>query len=159
MLEPDADGVFDDVVDLPDLKAATLSSGDGGYTARVAVPGHADFRKELAFRRDVFAWEGNKIGLSDAVPPPFTPVRRDGSRVSVVLRDHDIGEFGLWNQVVAAGKPLLARPMRIVAGGGGSMPSGIDAKTSWDVDGMMEWTLVLPAGKCGPMSLEIPMIA
>jgi len=158
-LDVGKDGTFDDVVDIPDLKAATLSSGDGGYVARVEVPGIADSRKELAFRRDVFEWEGNKIGLSDTVPPPFTPVKRDGNRVSVVLRDHDIGEFGLWNQVVAAGKPLLARPMRIVMKDGARLPAGIDAKSLWDVDGMMDWTLVLPAGKCGPLSLEIPVRA
>lgn len=156
-LDVGKDGAFDDVVDIPDLKAATLSSGDGGYVARVEVQGVADAKREIAFRRDVFEWEGNRIGLSGTVPPPFVPVTTNGNRVSVVLRDHDIGEFGLWRQVVAAGKPLLARPMRIVAKGGGSLPRGLSARTSWDVDGMMEWTLSLPAGKCGPLSLEIPV--
>ena len=158
-LDVGADGVFDDVVDLPDLKAATLSSGDGGYVARVEVPGLPDAKKEVEFRRDVFGWEGNRIGLSDTVPPPFTPVARDGSRVSVVLRDHDVGELGLWRQVTAAGKPLLARPMRIVAQGGGRLPGGLDAKATWDVDGMMEWTLLMPPGKYPQMSIEIPVRA
>ena len=155
-LEAGPDGVFDEVLDLPDLKAATLASGDGGYVARVEVPGVADAKREVAFRRDVFDWEGNKIGLSGAVPPPFEPVRTNGSVVSVVLRDHEIGEHGLWRQVVAAGKPLLARPM-LLATEGGALPRTLSAKTEWDVDGMMTWVLTLQPGRYSHLRLDIPM--
>ena len=158
VLDAGADGVFDEVLDLPDLKAATIASGDGGYVACVEVLGVADSKREVAFRRDVFYWEGNKIGLSGTVPPPFEPVKTNGNVVSVVLRDHEIGEFGLWRQVVAAGKPLLARPMRLAAADG-TRPSGLSAKTEWDVDGMMTWTLTLRPGRHAPMSLEIPIRA
>ena len=47
----------------------------------------------------------------------MTGLDGEGSRVKVVLREHDVGALGLWCQVLAAGKPLLARPMAVVAGG------------------------------------------
>ena len=145
--------------DVPDLKAATQRSGKGEYKLLASVPGEkAD---EYEFRRDVFGWEGYKGGSAATVPAPFTPVaRRPGANageevVSVVLREHTIdGRSGMWKQVVAAGKPLLARPMRLVGDSG-----SVSVEQKWDCDGCCELFLTLPAGEYGSLSIEIPVCA
>jgi hypothetical protein len=68
-----------------------------------------------AFRMQRFGWEHNHIGEEPRVIPPFTPLAVRGSHVLSVLRDHEVGPDGLWAQVVSAGAPLLAGPMRFDA--------------------------------------------
>ena len=114
----DADGVADVLWDIPDLKAVTQKTGVGGYTLTLVAEGVKKGTLTRAFRRDVFDWEGFTGGTSDTVPSMFEPVKRwtdasGAAHVGVVLRDHTIGEHGLWRQVLADGKPLLARPMRL----------------------------------------------
>jgi len=71
------------------------------------------------FQRTVYEWEHLGLGTSKKVYPPFTPIQVKGMSVSTVLREHTMNDAGLWEQVIAAGKPLLAGPMRFetVAGG------------------------------------------
>ena len=156
-----ADGVADVLWDVPDLKAETLRTGVGGYTITATAAGVKDGVVKKEFRRDVFEWEGFAGGTSDAVPSRFEKVRRKKVEergeeiVSVVLRDHVVdAKTGLWRQVTAAGKPILARPMSI-----SNLPPGYSVATEWDVDGMMTWRLTLPAGRCAPISLDIPLRA
>ena len=160
-LKLDANGVADVIWDVPDLKAETLRTGVGGYTIAATAAGVKGGVIKKAFRRDVFEWEGFAGGTSDAIPSRFEKVRRrpgdmPGEEVvSVVLRDHFVdSKTGLWKQVVAAGKPILARPMSI-----SPLPPGFKVATEWDVDGMMTWRLTLPAGSYAPVSLEIPLRA
>lgn len=132
---------------------------DGEYVCRLECEGLADAKASQGFVRYRFEWERNRLGRSKAIPAPFTPVVHSGrwfgkERVKVLLRDHEIGKYGLWNQVDAAGKPLLARPMQIVSDA--KLPK-ISAKGEWDVDGMMTWRLRLPPGDYGKLRLEIPM--
>ena len=161
VLKLDAEGVADVIWSVPDLKAETLRTGVGGYTISATAAGVKDGVVKKAFRRDVFEWEGFAGGTSDAVPSRFEKVRRrPGDRpgeevVSVVLRDHTVDlKTGLWRQVVASGKPVLARPMAI-----SPLPPGFTVETGWDVDGMMTWRLTLPPGRCAPISLDIPLRA
>ena len=160
-LRLDAGGMADVIWKVPDLKAETLRTGVGGYTITATAVGVRNGVVKKAFRRDVFEWEGFAGGTSDAVPSRFEKVRRRvGSRpgeevVSVVLRDHVVdSRTGLWRQVTAAGKPVLSRPMSI-----SPLPAGFKVATEWDVDGMMTWRLTLPAGRCAPISLDIPLRA
>lgn len=141
---------------------------DGEYVCKLEAPGLTGAKAEQKFLRKRFPWEGNRIGLSGTIPAPFTPVEREWTRrpgftgffkskqehVKVVLRDHTIADSGLWEQVMAAGKPLFARPMAFV--GGGQRPS-IAVERTWDVDGLCVMTLTLPAGHYKPMALEIPI--
>ena len=164
-----ADGHADFIWDIPDLGAVTRKSGDGGYVFRMDAPAvtNGTFREE--FRRDVFEWEGNRLGLSDAVPAPFEPVKREEGRgkreevVEVVLRDHVVDkDTGLWKQVNAAGKDILARPMRLVAHPSSLIPhpSSLSTSSTWDVDGTMTWELTLKAGqRIDSLDLEIPLKA
>lgn len=88
-----------------------LASGD--YAVNLKI-GNEETDPQL-FKRQKFAWENNRLGITDEIFPPFTQVKAAGSRVSLVLRDHCMNQFGLWDSVVAKGKELLAGPMRIVA--------------------------------------------
>lgn len=147
------DGIADEIWAIPDLKEATLRSGDGGYTVTLEAAGVENGTVKKAFRRDVFAWEGFAGGTSATIPAPFTAVERKDGHVRVVLRDHEVDELGLWRQVTAAGKPVLARPMRLVGDG------AVSAVSEWDIDGMMKWTLTLGAGRHTSLRLEVPIRA
>ena len=174
----DADGVADVLWDIPDLKAVTQKTGVGGYTLTLVAEGVKKGTLTRAFRRDVFDWEGFTGGTSDTVPSMFEPVRREKvekwksgkvegcegetvEKVSVVLRDHFVDpQTGLWKQVLAAGKPVLARPMRLIRPSSPAADSpSLAAQTIWDVDGLMTWELTLPAGHYEPLTLEIPIRA
>ncbi len=57
-----------------------------------------------------FPWLNNTIGISDQVIPPYTPITVTGNVVNTILRRHTMNDIGLWNQVTALDKPLLAAP-------------------------------------------------
>lgn len=93
------------------LFAMQLKGGQGVPSEPVTQP----------FVRQVFEWEHNTLGISDEVMPPFTPLEVDKNRVKAVLRDHNHGVNGLWDDVTSQGKPLLAAPM------------------TWEVRGSQPW--------------------
>lgn len=122
------------------------------------------------FERKVFPWENNPMGRSTKVYAPFTPIIVKGSKISTVLREHEMNGAGLWTQVTATGTPLLAAPMRyeVTIGGaksalkagslswtksapneararGGFSAGALRADTVcvWDYDGMMRVDLTL----------------
>ena len=148
---------------IPDLEPITIRTGEPKYRLLLKVDGVKDGEVEGSFyRHDLREWEGNRIGLSDTVVPPFTPLKREQvagnceeERVSVVLRDHVVDKkSGLWRQVTAAGKDLLARPIRLVSS---STVPDLPTSVEWDYDGLMKWQVTLPPGHYEPMSLEIPL--
>jgi len=91
---------------------------DGQYEIALAASGRNVPKGELVkeFERTVYEWERKGLGTSTTVYPPFTPIKVEGKKVSTVLREHTMNDFGLWDQVVAAEQPLLAAPMRFVGG-------------------------------------------
>lgn len=102
--------------DVGDLK-------DGDYTLRVAFPGWNDILTQM-FTRVHFPFEGNTLGVTDEVLPPFSAVRVEGPTVHVVFRQYDVDGLGLWRSVRAAGndsaggfEELLAAPIALVADG------------------------------------------
>lgn len=73
--------------------------------------------------RKKFEWEGNQIGITNEVLPPFKPIEADGQDVKVVLRQYRLTGLGLIEQVEARGqddnegfKPLMAGPARLYIG-------------------------------------------
>jgi hypothetical protein len=109
---PLADARGETVLDLGSLR-------DGDYVAEARLRGdeRAPDLGSLtrAFSRHAYAWEGNRLGETDRVIPPFTPLRVAGERVDAVLRQHELNDLGLWEQVSSDGVPLLAGPMRVQA--------------------------------------------
>ncbi len=175
-----------------------LQKKGGASLAEIAMPTLEDFKSELEwaipelaegeyqlvahlqgvetepvavdFVRHTFEWEHNQIGMSDILIPPYTPIEVDGNQVSTVLRRHDVGATGLWEQVSSLDKPLLKGPMRLeVQANGQSIPAIGDGltfsekkptralaqgswqagplkgtvQTDWDFDGAMIWSLTI----------------
>ncbi|NQT82792.1 SGNH/GDSL hydrolase family protein [bacterium] len=56
------------------------------------------------FVRESFPWEGNNLGISGEIYPPYEPVKVDGHNVSVVLRRYTLNGFGLWDKLVTQGR-------------------------------------------------------
>lgn len=152
-------------------------SVEGDYTVALTLEGGEGVPREAVtqkFERRVFLWENNRLGISDKVIPPFTPLKADGRKVSCVLREHVAGASGLWDQITSQGRPLLAAPMRweavvndkrtTVPGSGWKLeranetsvvgsaswlpePSVANVQAEMDYDGMTKFTLTLPAAR------------
>jgi hypothetical protein len=60
-------------------------------------------------------WWGNKIGLSDTPPPPWTPVKVRENAVFITQREYRIGNNGLPLQIVTLGKEILTGPAIVQA--------------------------------------------
>ena len=99
-------GKAEQSVDLPPL--------DGSYELAMKLAGHNVPAGELVkpLERTVYEWEHTALGRSRTVYPPFTPLAYKDGKLSCVLREHTINKMGLCDQIVAAGKQLLAAPMR-----------------------------------------------
>lgn len=105
--------VFDSFVGGRQERTFDLPPLSGAYEIAASAAGEKVPAGELVkpFERTVFEWERRGLGTSRTVYPPFTPLQLAGNRLSSVLREHTLGPTGLWDQVVAAGAALLARPM------------------------------------------------
>lgn len=152
--------------DVPDL-------GEGEYEAILKLKGANADPVVTSFVRHVFPWEQNKLGKSDVVVEPFTPIEVKGNAISTVLRKHILDKMGLWEQVESLGKPLLSGPMRLEITVGGKLVDFRDATLKivsqsptkvvtesklsagtlqvqtngeWDYDGMQKWILELAPG-------------
>ncbi len=90
---------------------------DGRYEAQVFLdtdkPAAEPVKKAVFDYLTNFPWLNNKIGISDKVIPPFTPLEVKGNVVSAVLREHTMSDAGLWQQVKAKGTDILSGPMRV----------------------------------------------
>jgi hypothetical protein len=88
---------------------------DGEYTLTVTLDG---WKEPLVrtFTRKHFPFEGNKLGITDEVLPPFTPIKVKGKTVSVVYRDYEVGGLGLWSSIKAAGNVSAGGPVELLAG-------------------------------------------
>ncbi|MFP4058439.1 MAG: glycoside hydrolase domain-containing protein [Candidatus Brocadiia bacterium] len=104
--EPPAEAEFK-VGDLP----------DGEYRVTVALKGRKE-PLERSFQRIHFVWEGNRLGVTNEVYPPFEPLRVEGRTVAVVLRQYTVGGLGLWRSVASQGRELLAGPVALKTGDG-----------------------------------------
>ncbi len=160
--------------------------GEGEYELTLTLDGAKVNPLKDTFVRHKFPWEGNKIGMSDILIPPYTPIKIDGESVSTILRKHSIDKTGLWTQVEALGSRILNKPMRLelVSGGKTYIAEGTNfkwtekrdtkaaaegnwkagpysgsVKAEWDYDGLMKWTLELPLSelKIDSLRLIIPV--
>jgi len=89
---------------------------DGQYTLTVNIAGWKTAFVRT-FTRKHFAWEGNTLGITDQVLPPFTPVKVQGKKLTVVGRQYAVNGLGLWEQARSLDRDLLAAPMALVADG------------------------------------------
>lgn len=105
---------FDNLVDGRQEVWLELPPLEGAYEIALRASGEGVPETEVvrAFERTRFEWEGGGLGGSEAVYPPFTPIEVSGKQLSTVLREHLLGDSGLWDQVTAKGRDVLAGPMR-----------------------------------------------
>lgn len=102
----DGSGRGHGVIKLPDLPA-------GNYRVEYEFGG-AKLTAAKTFRRTHFEWENCTYGTEHKVYAPFTPVKVDGNKVSVVDRSYTVNALGLFDSVVSKGRELLAEPMKLV---------------------------------------------
>ncbi len=159
---------------------------DGKYDLAVNLEGLHTKPQLLPFVRYHFPWEHNQLGESDLVVPPFTPIQVHDDVVSTVLRHYTMNGLGLWSQVQAKGKNLLAGAMKIVVRAGGKRFAGKgriqftsirptqvvalahwsagplkgSTHSVWDYDGLMKTTLTLAptTEKLDSVALVIPLV-
>lgn len=98
-----------------DMALPANMNGDYEVVARAEGENVPDETISALIKRQRFPWEGNKLGISDEVFPPFEPLKADGRKVSPVLRTYTMNEQGLWDSVISKGRELLAAPVRYVA--------------------------------------------
>lgn len=161
---------------------------EGTYELVARLAGVTTDPVSRTFVRHVFPWEHNRIGRSDILIPPYTPIRVDGNRVSTVLRTHTVSPVGLWEQVESLATPLLRGPMRleakvagqtvlasgtglaysetgdtraVAAGSWSAAPLRGRVQTQWDFDGAMTWVLELEptATPVEALTLTVPLDA
>jgi hypothetical protein len=158
---------------------------DGEYTIAFAIPGY-EGTLTRTFKHKSFAWQGNRLGITDKVHAPFTPIEVRGDTLSVVLRDYKIDGLGFWQSVQAVEEDILAGPMalktadgQIVKGKGkfttvssaghmavyegAAIASGarIATRNTTDYDGTMKVELTLAPNQAGEaldkLWVEIPI--
>jgi len=79
-------------------------------------------------------WLGNKLGISDKVAAPFTPIETDAKSLGCWGRKYILGNSIFPEQVITRGTSILAAPMKlvIVDGDGKTWSTeGKSAKTEW----------------------------
>ena len=158
---------------------------DGRYHLVVRLVGVSAKPRAYTFVRYHFPWEHNKLGEANVVIPPFTPIQVHGKTVDVILRQYTMNGLGLWRQVQALGRNLLAGPMRLVVRADGKRfvgrgrlkftritptrvvavaqwsagPLSGASRSVWDYDGMMKTFLTLEPTreKLDSVALVIPM--
>ena len=109
-------------IDLPDL--------NGHYEARYTLRGaHGTREFVVTFERLTYPWEGNSLGVTDEVYPPFEPVEADqDGTVKIVGRTYRLDGLGMPKQIEATGIALLHGPTvvryRLTSGEEGVIESG-----------------------------------
>ncbi len=144
---------------------------DGMYEARLYLdgdqPADTPVKTALFGYRTDFPWLNNTIGKDDILIPPYTPMEASGQTIKTILREHTLADNGLWAQVTAEGRPLLAGPMRLevvrngqteVAQGqakiGTQKPTAVEAGAEWQtaaVKGRTQMTMEYDG--CAKMTL------
>ncbi len=120
---------FDGRVDGQTRRIETPRLAEGVYSlnADVAVGGKVLKASPVYFLAAGLPWEGNTLGVTNAVFEPFEPVGTAGRDVSVVLRRYRMNGFGLWDSVLSQGRELLAAPVRL------RYETADGAEGAWDV--------------------------
>ncbi|NLE41446.1 MAG: LamG domain-containing protein, partial [Lentisphaerae bacterium] len=96
------------------LSLPALKPGRYALRAIVEDENSALESSPIIIEAEHFAWEGNALGETEEVFPPFKPVQADESGViSVVQRTYRMNGFGLWDSVQSQSRELLARPVEL----------------------------------------------
>jgi hypothetical protein len=116
---------------LKDVAIPTADFGKAGAGKATATPGKKvqlvvvlrdkdgkelkSAAQQLDLLRYAAEWMNNKVGVSDKVIPPWTPVEVKGSEVGLWNRTLSLDGLGMARKVINGGVAQLAAPMRLVA--------------------------------------------
>ena len=163
-------GKYQVIADVQDAAGASL----GGPETELMVP------------EDSSVWLGNKLGIPQTPPPPWTPILASGESVEVWGRRYALGAAGLPSAIHSLDKSILSGPIELVLldGVGKKLAwseesrevenateveadvSGVSvadgARLSWrchaEFDGMVKYDVAMPAGVAGGgLELRIPI--
>ena len=104
----------------------TISVSLKDNSTNVVWTGSANFEKP---KRPV--WLGNKIGIADKVPAPWTPIIKSGQTIKCWGRAVSYKDSLFPIQMVSQKQPLLAGPVRILAKVNGRSVSPTGVKFQW----------------------------
>ena len=115
----------------------TLPPLDGDYeiTARSLGSGVPAEPLVKSFQRTRYEWEHAGLGTSRKVFSPFTPIEVEGRTLKTVMKEYDLGDCGLLDQVRSDDqqrlgmKAVLAAPMRYVAHVDGAVTPVVSSST------------------------------
>lgn len=97
---------------------------EGRYKVRLWLKskenGNVLARTSVVLARTRYPWEGNRIGKSERVIPPFEPICVNNEELVVWGRRWFLSNTGLPSQIINQGMPMLTRPMTLAAGLGGA---------------------------------------
>jgi len=178
---------FDRVRQTLRIDTSTLSPGRYNVTAAVAIGGvtQAPITKELEILPEP-EWLGNKVGVTEKVPAPWTPLEVDEKNASISCwgRRYEFKAPVGMSQIEILGKPLLAKPTRLIIRKGGKdviaepggwkirkateskvsftqscRVAGVSVKAeSWmEYDGFLWTKLSLKGPKVDGVTLELPV--
>lgn len=119
---PDAEKMSEGIFQLPDLKEYTRTKNPSGkYKLSLIAEGLGYKPLVIPFERKLFAWEGNNLGKTLRLIPPFTPLKvRDNKHVDAVLKTYTMNGLGLLAGLKADGHQILTNDgmvMEAVIGG------------------------------------------
>ena len=159
------------------VKHAPLADGTHQATFRALdAAGRVLATESAAFDKKSFPWETVRVGVSDEVIPPFTPLVVRGSVVHCWGRAYHHAPTGLPEKIVTRGADVLAHPCRLegtaegkalrfeptrpirwltkqpgvveLAADSRSGPLGLQVHVRTEYDGMMKYTLrLVPRGR------------
>ena len=79
-------------------------------------------------------WAGNRCGILDKTPAPWTPIKVTGKTVETRMTRYELSPDGLPAQIYAAGEPLLAAPIQLLEDGHPLTGKIIEQAPSRDVE-------------------------
>ena len=120
---------------------------EGKYQVIFTLSSNNKVNQKLScqFTRKVFPFEGSTLGITEKVYPPFTNLKYKNNSLETVTTSLQFNNLGLYKQVTANGKDLLAKDCEFVTiiNGKKSSLKSLSAKflTKKNFEGIFEATL------------------
>jgi len=121
---------FKDGMGAASLNMAGVRPGKYRLIANITgTNGTGEIKKEIELVKPPDAWVGNKIGITNEVLPPWTPMELQGSGPVTVRcwgREYRFTKSAFPAQITTQGEPILSAPIRLIARQGGRALQAVD---------------------------------
>ncbi|MDD5483351.1 MAG: DUF6067 family protein, partial [Kiritimatiellae bacterium] len=102
-------------------------------------------------------WSGNKTGVTDKVPAPWTPLETTGNSVACWGRKYSFENSLLPSQIISQNEPLLAAPINFSCASGGREYAGEFSGMKWLLRSENRVELAT-TGRCGKINLSCKIL-